>query len=192
MFISNFKTDFQHLVDAAPTARDEARFCSLQGKSAGAWLHALPTSYGFALNPCEFRLACRLRLGLPITISKWVEPCNCNASIDDSGYHFLTCKTRGGSIWSHESIAGVWLECLRSLRIHHCREPRNRYTNSECRPDIIMFDAELGANLDLDISLAHPWSSDVFPSSAEATGVAANRRETRKMAKYEQHKLPGS
>ena len=54
-----------------------------------------------------------------------------------------------------------------------------------------MFDAESGANIDLDISLAHPWSSDVFPSSAEATGVAANRRETRKMAKYEQHKLPG-
>ena len=53
-----------------------------------------------------------------------------------------------------------------------------------------MFDAESGSNLDLDISLAHPWSSDVFPSSAEATGVAANRRETRKVSKYEQHKLP--
>ena len=188
--ISNFKEDFQHLVDAAPTARDEARFRSLQGKSAGAWLHALPTSYSIARNPCEFCLACRLRLGLPITISKWVESCNCNALLDDSGYHLLTCKTGGGPIWSHESIA-VWLEYLRSLRIHHCREPRNRYTNSGCRPDIIMFNAESGANIDLDISLAHPWSSDVFPSSAEATGVAANRRETRKMAKYEQHNLPG-
>ena len=131
--ISTFKEDFQHLVDAAPTARDEARFRSLQGKSAGAWLHALPTSYGFALNPCEFRLACRVRLGLPITISKWVESCNCNASLDNSGYHLLTCKTGEGPIWSHESIAGVWSECLRSLRIHHCREPRNRYTNSERR-----------------------------------------------------------
>ena len=54
-----------------------------------------------------------------------------------------------------------------------------------------MFDAESGSNIDLGISLAHPWSSDVFPSSAEATGVAANQRETRKMSKYEQHKLPG-
>ena len=54
-----------------------------------------------------------------------------------------------------------------------------------------MFDAESGSNIDLDISLVHPWSSDVFPSSASATGVAANQRETRKMAKYEQHKLPG-
>ena len=158
---------------------------------AQAWLHALPTSYGFTLNPCEFRLACCLRLDLPITISKWVESCNCNASLDNSGYHLLTCKTGGGPIWSHESIAGVWLECLRNLRIHHCHEPRNRYTNSECRPNIIMFDAESDANIDLDISLAHPWSSDVFPSSAETTGVAANQRETRKMANYEQHKLPG-
>ena len=54
-----------------------------------------------------------------------------------------------------------------------------------------MFDAESGSNLDLNISLVHPWSSDVFPSSAEATVVAANRRETRKMSKYKQHKLPG-
>ena len=54
-----------------------------------------------------------------------------------------------------------------------------------------MFDAGSGANIDLDISLTHPWSSDVFPCSAEATGVAANRRETRKMSKYEQHNLPG-
>ena len=172
--MSNFKEDFQHLVDAAPTARDEARFCSLQVKSAGAWLHALPTSYGFALNPCEFCLAFRVRLGLPVIISKWVESCNCNAPLDDSGYHLITCKTGGGPIWSLESIAGVWSECRRSLRIHHCREPRNRCTNSECRPDIIMFDAESGSNIDLDISLAHAWSSDVFPSSAEATGFAAN------------------
>ena len=54
-----------------------------------------------------------------------------------------------------------------------------------------MFDAESRYNIDLDISLAHPWSADVFSSSAEATGVADNRRETRKMSKYEQHKLPG-
>ncbi len=54
-----------------------------------------------------------------------------------------------------------------------------------------MFDAEAGSNIDFDNSLAHTWSSDVFPSSVEETGVAANQRETRKMAKYEQHKLPG-
>ena len=108
--ISNFKEDFQHLVDAAPTARDEARFCSLQGKSAGAWLHALPTSYGFTLNPCKFRLTRRVRLGLPITISKWVESCNCNASLDDSGYHLLTCKT-GEALFGPMSLL---LECVRS------------------------------------------------------------------------------
>ena len=48
-----------------------------------------------------------VRLGLAIIVSKWVESCNCNASLDDSGYHLLTCKTEGGPIWSHESIAGV-------------------------------------------------------------------------------------
>ena len=83
-------------------------------------------------------------------------------------------ERQGEALFGPMSLLLEWSECLRSLRIHHCREPRNRYTNSECRPDIIMFDAESGANIDLDISLAHPWSSDVFPSSSEATGVAAN------------------
>ena len=106
--ISNFKEAFQHLVDAAPSARDEARFRSLQGKSTGAWLHVLPTSYIFALNPREFRLACRVRLGLPITISKWVESCNCNAPLDDSGYHLLTCKT-GEALFGPMSLL---LECV--------------------------------------------------------------------------------
>ena len=103
------------------------------------------------------------------TISKWVESCKLQCTTRRQWIP-LTCKTGGGPIWSHESIAGVWLECLRNLRIHYCREPR-RYTNSDCRPDIIMFDAKSGSNFDLDISLAHPWSSDVFQALLRQQGL---------------------
>ena len=61
-------------------------------------------------------------------------------------------------------------------------EPRHRYSNSNDRPDIVAFDPNKGCNVDLDIALAHPWSSDIFPRSSETDGAAAERREDRKKA----------
>ena len=175
----------------APTARDAARHRSTKGKGAGAWLNAIPTSEVLALNSYEYRLASLLRLGLPIPLSDWMTTCNCGASLDSSGYHLLTCKTGGGPVWSHESLASVWSDCLRELHIHHRREPRHRYANSNDRPDIVAFDSDSGCNVDLDIALAHPWSSDIFPRSSETDDAAAERREERKKSKYEKECLPG-
>ena len=47
-----------------------------------------------------------------------------------------------------------------------------------------IFDSDIGNNVDLDISLAHSWSSDIFPSSAGVSGVVAERRADRKKKKY--------
>ena len=38
--------------------------------------------------------------------------------------------------------------------------------------------------------MAHPWSSDIFPKSAEEYGAAAKRKEE-KMDKYRKVRLPG-
>ena len=181
----------QNLLDNFPTARDAAHLRSSKGKGAGAWLNAIPTLEVFALSSCEFRLASFLRLGLPMSLSNWTTTCNCGADIDDSGYHLLTCKTGGGPVWSHESISSIWSDCFRMLRIHHRREPRNRYTTTDNRPDIIFFDSDTGYNIDLDISLAHPWSSDIFPTSAGVDRAAADRRADRKRPKYNKQQLPG-
>ena len=77
------------------------------------------------------------------------------------------------------------------LQIHHKKEPRNRYTETDDRPDIVVFDTDNGKNIDLDISLAHPWSKDVIKLAAREQGFAAKRREDRKKTKYEQELLPG-
>ena len=175
----------QNLLDNFPTARDAAHLRSSKGKRAGAWLNAIPTSEAFALSSCEFRLASFLRLGLPTSLSSWITICNCGADVDDSSYHLLTCKTGGGPVWCHESISSIWSDCFCRLRIHHRREPRNRYTTTDNRPDIVFFNFDTGYNIDLDISLAHPWSSDIFPTSA------ADRRADRKKAKYNKQQLPG-
>ena len=50
--------------------------------------------------------------------------------------------------------------------------------------------ASLSLEIDLDISLAHPWSGEVFPSSAKIDGAAAKRREKKKKSKYKGQRLP--
>ena len=99
--------------------------------------------------------------------------------------------TGGGPVWSHKSILFVWSDCFSGLHIHHRRERRSRYTTTNNRPDIACFDLDIGNNVELDISLAHPWSSDIFPSSAHVSGVAAERRADRKKEKYSKQQLPG-
>ena len=144
----------------------------------------------FALNSCAFCLASFLRLGLPIAFSSWTTTCNYGALIDDSGYHLLTCKTGGRLVWSHESISSVWSDRFRGLHIHHRREPRSRYTTTDNRQDIVFLTQTLETTLTF-ISLAHPWSSDIFPSSAGVSGAAAERRADRKKEKYSKQQLPG-
>ena len=75
--------------------------------------------------------------------------------------------------------------------MHHRREPRHRYTTSDNCPDITVFDFSSGSNTDLDVSLAHPWSSEVKLSSASTEGAVALQREQTKAEKYSMERLLG-
>ena len=184
------ETKINCLMEDTPTTRDAARLRSLQGKGAGAWLEAVPSSQKLALKPSEFRLASFLRLGHFMPFSSLINNCNCGRPVDDSGYHLLTCKTGGGPVWTHNSIVSVWSDCLKSLKIHHKKEPHNRFTNTDDRPDITCFNCGSGSSVELDVAMAHPWSSDIFPTSAITDGAAARRREKRKEDKYQHERLP--
>ena len=59
------ETKINCLMEDAPTSRDAARLRSLQGKGAGAWLEAVPSSKKLALRPSDFRLASFLDLVVP-------------------------------------------------------------------------------------------------------------------------------
>ena len=64
--------------------------------------------------------------------------------------------------------------CLNELKTCHHREPRNRYADTEDRPDITFFDSESGHDVDLDISLAHPQSLDTIRQAGEKNGYDAS------------------
>ena len=139
-----------------------ARFRLLQGLGAGAWLDSIPSSAKLALKPSDFCLAMRMRLGLEMPLGSVVPICECGKDIDKDGYHLLICKTGGGPIWTHETLTSVWSDCLQHLKMSHQREPRNLYVNSDDRPDILVFDAQQGCDIELDISVAHSWTLRVI------------------------------
>ena len=152
-------------------------------------MSALPTDQEFALSTYNFRLATLLCLGMPIPLSDWSGSCKCGAQLDNSGYHLLTCKTGGGPVWSNNTTAATWGDCLQDVHAHLKREPRHIHSSSDCRPDLVMFESASGANVKLDIALAHPWSSDTFPKSVEIDGAAAKRQEERKHPRYKRELL---
>ena len=75
-------------------------------------------------------------------------------------------------------MVSSWSDCLRSIDIHHKKEPQQRYKDSDDKPDIAVFESGLACNCDLDIAMAHPSSSDVFPQSGMKEGVAAKRKQS--------------
>ena len=58
------------------------------------------------------------------------------------------------------------------------KRAKNRYATSVSRPDIVVFSTGIGSNVELDIALAHQWSSDIFPMSATMEGAAAAEGKT--------------
>ena len=132
-----------------------------------------------------------LRLGLPLPFTEWTNVCNYGQVIDPQGYHLLVCKYGGGPVWAHNSVVHGWSECISDLHIPHEKEPRNLYVNTEDRPDITFFDAESGQNLDVDISLAHPWSQGILKRSSWEDEFAAHTREEKQTNKYAGEILPG-
>ncbi len=129
--------------------------------------------------------------GLALPFTKWVKVCDCGQQLDQQGYHLLTCKYGGGPVWTHNTILKGWSECLSDLHIPHQTEPRHRFVSSENRPDMTLFDSETGQNLDVDVSLAHPWSKDALNHAHREEGYAAKVREEKKLKKYSGEVLHG-
>ena len=66
---------------------------------------------------------------------------------------------------SNNNIVSAWSDCLNQLQLHHVKEPRERYVNSESRSDIVVFELASGGrgerDLELDIVLAHVWNNEI-------------------------------
>ena len=77
----------------------------------------------------------------------------------------------------------IWLGCVRDAGLSCRVEPRHEYVNNDDRPNIVAFGTKIGESFELDISLAHPWSSKACCRAAVEDGTAAIIREERKIEK---------
>ena len=77
---------------------------------------------------------------------------------------------------THNSIVSAWSNCLSQHNLPHKLEPQYRYVNNDKRSDILVFDPDSGANIELDVSLAHPWCLDSVKVASREEGEAAMRR----------------
>ena len=113
--------------------------------------------------------------------------------LDPDGYHLITCKIGGGLVWTHNSIVGVWSQCLSHLHIVH-KEPKHRYSDSDDRPDMFAVDPETSNDIELSVSMAHPWALDVVnmnKAAVEDGAAALHQEELRKTFLHRAKSLPG-
>ena len=106
----------------------------------------------------------------------------------------LNCETTQVKRWypySSKSKPQSHSLIQKRKQLHHVKEPRGKYVNSEDRSDIVVFNSASGVDLELDIALAHPWSNELEGLSATTQRAAATRRENLKIKKYDQELLPG-
>ena len=124
--------------------------------------------------------ATMMRLGCDIPALRSCS--DCGKELDIQGHHLITCKTGGGPVHTHNSIVSAWSNCLSQLNLPHKLEPQYRYVNSDKRSDILVYDPDSGADIELDVSLAHPWCLDSVKAASREEGVTAMKREEKKEA----------
>ena len=119
-----------------------------------------------------------------------LEHYDCGQTLDQEGFHLITCKYGGGPVWSYDIIVAEWSACLTELGIPHQTEARNRYVQTDERPDITFYDIGSGVTYEYDVSLAHLWRKDIVNRAAKACRHAATKRESEECYKYSKEILP--
>ena len=84
-----------------------------------------------------------------------------------------------------------WVEYACLIITFLIKQNQDINTKAAGRPDITMFDPNTGQSLDLDVSLAHPWSQDIIRRASKENGHGIVTREEKKMKKYSEELVPG-
>ena len=96
------------------TAADKARLRSCAHKKSGAWLNCIPKLALFKMNPAEFRICLRLRLGLEQLCIRTDVKCKCGVFPDALGVHYLTCTTGNHLKTRHEVVSRAYHEMVQA------------------------------------------------------------------------------
>ena len=107
---ASFSTDtalLLGLVSSAPTPRERQRLNRLNQPHAGSWVTAVPSSLDgpdALMRPMAFRVACRLRLGVPVCHDGAPCPSCMHTNLDRHGDHAVCCTKAGDLIVRHNRV----------------------------------------------------------------------------------------
>ena len=158
---------FGNLKLCAPGTDDRVRLISASGPGAGAFLEARPSDPGLLMDNFSFRVACFLRLGLPLPCLRGCESSLCDSNKcfdvpDPFGHHIMRCNL-SSKFARHQSV----LRCLDFVckraglkcQISSCDRIDNelRELLGQKQADLIMPDFRgLGLDAHLDVFVVHP------------------------------------
>jgi hypothetical protein len=173
--------------------RDMARFHSICGKHAGAYLRALAKEGEFKMSGEEFSTACLFRLGCKFPFISPSLRCNCDTRpvIGEYGEHIHVCKTGGQHIRKHNALVRT-LEALANYAgVKTILEPTNCFANnsSAMRPDILLIQptyTECRHNFVVDAAITHPATDSKIDrnNTDKHRGRAAHLMEQTKRRDY--------
>jgi hypothetical protein len=177
------------LVESAEAARlrntlsnvDNARVIANAAKWASTWLLTVPSRSEFCIPNMHYRIAFRLRLGLPPLAVPNVG-CVCGASLATAPLHPLHCGACSALVTArHDGVKQRLAQTAHMLGADALLEPRTVIYSDDRHPDIALLIGN--TNLTTDVTIANPLApSNVRRAQrALATAIAA---ETRKEARY--------
>ena len=125
---------YDQILSTVPSASDKARLLAVACKEAGAWLYALPIpSAGLKLEDNMVRVGVGLHLGTPLCVP---HSCSgCNATVDESGHHGLSCHFSKDRHFQHSSVNDVIKRTLSTLGVPCHLEPSGISRLDGKRPD---------------------------------------------------------
>ncbi|CAI5946643.1 unnamed protein product [Closterium sp. NIES-65] len=171
------------------SARDDAtlaRFTSLQGPGAGAWVSAVPAHSDLTFTAAEWGIAAAIRLGLPIQQLQVAGRCVCGTAYVDPAdpHHALRCKHQHGPSRVHDEVKFAVAKISKA--------PGGVVTMEDSvvlqgkRVDVAVQRPMAGEAHALEISVADPLSlsPSLLGQCGRQIGVAAREWERRKTSDY--------
>ncbi|CAI6009712.1 unnamed protein product [Closterium sp. NIES-65] len=171
------------------SARDDAtlaRFTSLQGPGAGAWVSAVSAHSDLTFTAAEWGIAAAIRLGLPIQQLQVAGRCVCGTAYVDPAdpHHALRCKHQHGPSRVHDEVKFAVARISKASGGVVTMEDGVVLPGK--RVDVAVRRPMAGEAHALEISVADPLSlsPSLLGQCGHSMGVAAREWERRKTSDY--------
>src|SRR4029079_9410628 len=146
--------------------RERQRLNRVSQPHAGAWITAVPSSLDgpdALIRPLAFRVACRLRLGVPVYHVGASCPCCMHTLLDVHGDHVICCTKTGDLIVRHNRIRDLVDKIAREGHLSPILEKKGILGDSQApgrRPGDVTVPLWCeGKGLCIDVAVTCPHSS---------------------------------